>query len=120
MSIDFWNLTIQRLHKVPAGWKWHHLDAHDVPKGFTKVSGSVPIGVVSKGPRKGMPKRDVKNKETFFVHDDELAETERLWSEETGKCSRCCGSGQVFDSWSRAEGKVTKSCGRCDGTGSKQ
>jgi hypothetical protein len=39
------------------------------------------------------------------------------WSASTGKCPGCVGEGDVFASWSRAEGTKTRPCGACGGTG---
>lgn len=116
-KIDWFNLTVQRIHNQPSAWRWWKLDAHDAPKGFTKIVGGVPVGIVSRGPRKGWPKWNTKASQTFFVADSDIVETKRLWSEQTGQCSNCCGTGQVFESWSRAEGTKTTGCVICGGKG---
>ncbi len=39
------------------------------------------------------------------------------WEAETGKCSKCNGSGQEFSGWSKQDGVKTRDCTRCKTTG---
>ena len=82
------------------------------------VTGGVPR-LLKTGPRKGKPTwRDVPTQKAVVTGAEIEAEKAR-YEADTGKCSDCMGSGQVFASWSQAEGKKCCTCGRCGGTGER-
>jgi hypothetical protein len=116
--MDWWNETAKRVYGAPEGWRWCSLDGHNAPKGFVMVEGAVPVGEFRSGARKGRTKWPPKSKlDTIWIHDNELAETKRLWSEQTGKCAECVGSGQRLHSVSVRDGTVYKPCKYFNGTG---
>ena len=114
--IDFFNLAAQRLHGKPEGWKWCQLDAHRKPEDFVEVTGAVPVGVVSRGPRKGSPKWP-KELERIWLRMSDIERVRLDWERETGKCNNCCGRGRVSAGWSRENGRQTRECSRCGGSG---
>lgn len=101
----------------PEGWAvfaWERIgDGNDLV-----VTGGVPR-LLKAGPRKGKPTwRDVPTQKAVVTGAEIEAEKAR-YEADTGKCSDCMGSGQVFASWSQAEGKKYRACGRCGGTGER-
>jgi len=80
------------------------------------VTGSVPVGTYSRGPRKGEPK--FKGKGTMVVvtrAEKESAAT--AYEAETGRCWNCKGTGQVVRKISKVEGTTYRPCVRCGGSG---
>lgn len=114
-TVDFFNLTAQRIYHKPDGWKWFSLDAHNKPDDYIEVVGCVPVGVITRGPRKGEPKWGPGEK--VWMRRSEIELVKRQWEAGTGKCSNCCGRGQVVWSVSVTDGKKYRECSRCDGTG---
>jgi len=116
--IDLFQLTAQRRHGVPAGWRWRKLDSFNKPKGFIEMQGAVPIGEYKSGPRKGRPKWPKESEcQTIWLKDSEMDEVAAEWESETGKCHKCDGSGQEFWAWSAKDGTKTRTCKRCEGSG---
>jgi hypothetical protein len=116
---DAFNATAIRCHGVPDGWMWHGLDAHNVPDGYTKVTGSVPIGVFQRGPRKGRTKWG-KDSQTLWMKDDDIRESKRIWERENDKCVYCYGEGETCYRVAMVDGKAERSyreCTECKGTG---
>ena len=111
-KVDFFNLTVQRIHGRSPEWQWCSLDAHDMPEDFIKVGGEVPIGVIARGELKGRPKWP-NTIEHVYVRTRDIEESKRLWQVETGKCSECYGSGEVVCGLPR----VASPCRSCGGTG---
>jgi hypothetical protein len=89
-KIDFFNQVVIAKHNKPIGWHWHSLDAHEMPEDFVKVTGSVPTGVVSRGPRKGSMKWSAPS-ESVFIRMSEVRAAEREFEQQTGKCHCCQG-----------------------------
>jgi hypothetical protein len=101
---------------MPDGWKWFELNCHKdaCPPGFTRVIGAVPIGTK----RDGRPKWPKKSEsQTLFLSDAEIAEAERIWERENGKCFHCAGTREEWYSWSKDDGNKYRPCGRCKATG---
>jgi hypothetical protein len=113
---DWYNL-IAKERGMPEGWQWFQLDAiHD----GTLVTGAACNVVFKRGPRKGTPnwdKRDRTTEAKLSIAVAEISERMLLWERETGQCSRCGGDGQELAGWCVAEGHKTRTCGRCDGSG---
>jgi hypothetical protein len=98
------------------GWKayqWEDCDDDSI------VTGSVPDGVYSKGPRKGKPRFVGKGKRVIITRV-ELEARAIAYEAETGKCWDCKGTGQTWAGWSRTEGTKYRECQRCAGTGEAQ
>ena len=116
--VDWYNETAKRVHGKPDGWKWCSLDSHQKPPGYIEVHGAVPIGTVSRGPRKGRTRWPPKSEcDIVWMQDSEINETMRLWEIETGKCSACRGNGNSIVGWSREGGNKYRECKKCSGSG---
>lgn len=118
---DAFNATAIRCHGKPEGWKWHTLDARDVPSGYTKVSGSVPTGVFKSGPRKGQPKW-TSDPNVVWMRNVDIAETKRLWEIENDKCIACYGTGKYchrvsVNPQTKEVERGFRKCSKCEGTG---
>lgn len=86
------------------------------PSGVTKVGFMKADGVYARGAKKGRP-RYLKDTERFeYVTKEELDRVMAAYESETGKCAHC-DEGQVLESYSKTEGRKTKPCPKCDGTG---
>jgi hypothetical protein len=75
---------------------------------------------VAKGPRQGMPdwkKAPKAKRQRVVVTASEVAAETKRWETETGKCSECMGTKEVFASWSRTHGCKNKPCRACKATG---
>lgn len=77
----------------------------------------VPLYV--KGPKAGKPNysRCTNRQERTVLWADATAWAD-AWSERTGLCKSCAGSGEEFKSWSADHGTVMVDCRECSGTGS--
>ncbi len=80
------------------------------------VQGSTPIGVYARGPRKGRNKY-LRPCERCVVTRAEIDSAASAWEAQTGKCSKCEGSGQEWAGWSSDEGNRYRDCYRCKATG---
>jgi hypothetical protein len=116
---DVYSLAAQRLRGMPADWQWCTVESKDSPYGnFIQVTGSVPVGTYSRGPRKDQPKWPAaKDCQVFQFSPAQLEQVRLDWQAETGHCFTCGGSGQERFGWSKAEGSRYRKCGRCGGTG---
>lgn len=82
------------------------------------VEGGVPR-LLKAGPKKGKKTwRDVPTQKVVVTGAELEAEHAR-YEEQTGKCGDCYGHGEVFASWSVAEGTKYRPCKRCGGTGER-
>ena len=80
------------------------------------VSGSVPVGTYSRGPRKGQPK--FKGKDTMVVVTRAEKKAAAIaYETETGHCWNCKGAGQVVRKIGGPEGTTYRACTRCGGSG---
>jgi hypothetical protein len=102
--------------KMPEGWsafRWERAT------GGSMVTGSIPDGVYSRGPRKGKPRR-IGPKEVVVVSKNEMGTAAAAYESSSGNCWDCKGTGQVPWKWVKAGGWQHKSCDRCHGSGSAQ
>ena len=114
-KVDFFNLTVQRMHGKPPEWRWCSLDMHDMPEDWVKIGGAVPVGVVERGKNKGRPKWP-DQLETVHVRMKDIDESKQQYEAETGKCCECFGEGSS-GSPSKTMFYERKPCKRCAGTG---
>ena len=105
-KIDFFNQVVIAKHGKPEGWRWHSLDAHNMPEDFVKVTGSVPVGVISRGPRKGSAKWAGPG-ESVFIRMADIRAAEANYDATIGLCYVCQGV------------QPEKPCQFCKGTGKK-
>ena len=100
----------------PEGWEtcgWERIgDGNDFI-----VNGGVPR-MLKAGKRKGQKTWRDSVIERAVVTDAELKAEHARYEAATGKCGDCFGKGEVFASWSAAEGVKHRACKRCAGTGS--
>lgn len=77
---------------LPSEWQACIWNSHDVPEGYVKIKGGVPVGKTKKGRTKwaAMAKLD-----THFVADADFDTWLLEWEKRTGICSRCEGRGEV-------------------------
>lgn len=101
----------------PDGWavcRWERIGAGN----DLVVTGGVPR-VLKSGPRKGrLTWRDVPTQKAVVTGAEIEIEKVR-YEANTGKCGDCMGNGEVFASWSAAEGIKHRPCMRCGGTGER-
>ena len=116
MKPDFWNLAVRRKHGVSPEWQWCTLNSANMPEDFVQVTGAVPVGTISKGPRKGRSKWP-KQLQTFCVRRADVECEMRQFEVESGKCAKCLGEGVEPFSWCKTEGTKYRPCSRCQGTG---
>ena len=108
----------RRLCDMPAGHVARLEDLkHEGFDGFRLELVTAPA--VKSGPRNGKP--NWRSPEAVRVaRMVPWADMDRFadeWSDETGKCSKCVGDGQVFQSWHHIDGTTFRPCPKCDGTG---
>lgn len=99
------------------GWQGYVWEAME---GWHLITGEVPDGVYTRGPKKGKPRfrsPGSQHKKKVVVSDTELQQAAAAYEAETGKCWDCKGSGQEWASWSAAEGTKYRTCKRCGGDG---
>lgn len=104
-------------HKAMPGWigdQWEAVDEASI------VTGGVPDGVYSRGPRKGQPRLGKwlpGTKKKMIVTDAEMDLSAKFYESESGKCYNCKGTGQEYYGWSRESGEMLRTCQRCGGSG---
>lgn len=98
------------------GWKPY---AYEVMEGGCLVTGCVPSGVFTRGPRKGEPKfrPATPGTELRVIVSDADMQAAIAEYEASGTCFRCKGTGQQWAGWSVAEGTKYCDCRRCNGGG---
>lgn len=111
---DFWNMAVKRKHGVSAEWKWCKLNSADMPEDFVQVTGAVPVGLISRGLRKGRSKWP-KQLQTFCIRMADVEFEMRQFELASGKCAKCLGEGVEPFSWSRTDGAKYRQCRRCEG-----
>lgn len=105
---------------VGENWRWYSwevVDRQDVTNSPLIVWGGVPVGTISKGPRKGDPKWPPQNlcqRTVIYDADIEAAKVEH--EQATGKCADCI-EGFRPNGWHHEKGHKYKPCERCAGTG---
>ena len=117
---DIHAITARRVHNLPDEWRPCIYESLDRDLGFA-LTGAVPIGIYSRGPRKGRPKWPPKRDlQRVVITTDEVRQTQIQWENETGKCCRCGGSGDQEKSVSVKDGAVQRTyrtCIGCEGSG---
>jgi len=115
----------RELFGLPPEWEWNRMQRLGPFDGkrngtATLIEGAVCSVRYTRGPRKGAANWAKRDRSTDFIctitdaqHEAWLAQ----WERDEGRCHECAGSGDTFASWSKAEGRKTKPCRRCNGTG---
>ena len=113
---DFHAMTAREVHHLPDDWQPRIYESLDRNLGF-QLTGAVPIGFYSRGPRKGMPKFPPKRDlQRVVITTAELDACKVKWERETGLCHCCGGSGETVRSVS-ASGTTYRACSACNGSG---
>jgi hypothetical protein len=102
-------ITIEALEKLP-GWEVYSWEVKD--HGIL-VRGAIPQ-VDLFGNKGWQPLIDDAE---FFVTDYMFQQWGKRYTEETGNCIECCGSGQIFKRWNHETGTKYSDCPDCCGTG---
>ena len=117
---DVHAITARRVHGLPKEWLPCVYECLDRDLGFA-LTGAIPIGAYSRGPRKGRPKWPPKrDMQRVVITMDEVRETQIQWERENGLCCRCGGSGQTLKSTGVRDGVVFRAyrtCIGCEGSG---
>ena len=112
---DIHTIAARRVHGLPDEWQPRIYESIERGLGVM-LTGSVPLGFYTRGPRKGAPKfpprRDMQR---VIVTSAEIEQTRWDWERETGWCHRC-GGGQTVKSIG-ISGTTYRNCPECDGTG---
>lgn len=110
------HLEVAGLRKLgnPEGFKFYRYEVLD-DESFL-LTGCVPSGTYTRGPRKGRPKYDGPARRVTVNHAELKAERAR-YEAETGLCWDCRGEKRVVNGWTRVEGTTYVPCRECDSTG---
>lgn len=103
-SIPYWEL-----------FAWERIDPTLKRNDFI-VKGGIPR-LLAKGKYKGRKTWKDSNVYKCVVAEEEIAAEEKSFSENTGKCHRCLGRGEVFASWNKDNGTTYRPCKPCNATG---
>jgi hypothetical protein len=106
-------MSLAEIKSGTPGWKATKWQAGG---GDSIVTGSVPVGTYSRGPRKGEPKFTGPST-MVVVTRAELETAATAYEAETGRCWNCKGTGQVVRKISVTEGTTYRPCARCGGSG---
>lgn len=102
-------IAIEALKKPP-GWECYSWEVKD--HGML-VKGAIPhLNLL--GEKEWNPLIDEAE---FFVTDWMFEQWAKRYTEETGNCVTCIGSGKVFASWNHKTGSHLKDCPDCGGSG---
>lgn len=112
--IDFISVVARK--KLGASDEWQYFAWERVGEDALIVRGGVPIGTVSRGPRKGQPKWERPGDRVVVTDAEERAERAR-YEAETGICSDCQGEKETWAGWSAEHGNRYRACRRCGATG---
>jgi hypothetical protein len=101
--------------KLSAVSEWKGYSFEVVAGGYI-VIGEIPMGVYSRGPKKGSPKWKGRGTKVIVSDADVKAETEK-YVLDTGNCPDCLGTKEELVSWSATHGTKTRPCSVCAGSG---
>ena len=87
---------------------------------IVKLTGGVPHGAISRGPRKGRP-RSYLNHRTVYVTEAEKNSERARYELETGNCGECLGEGKVVQRIDFVAGVTDyQECRVCSGSGKRE
>lgn len=115
---NFWELHARE--KINAGGDWLMISWEALPHSGGKpaqvyvVTGAVPDGTYASGKRKGKPRFGARDQ--VYITPAEHKAWLLAWEASTGLCHQC-DAGREWIGWSADEGRKTKECSRCGGTG---
>lgn len=113
---DIHAITARRVHGLPDDWQPRIYGCLDRGLGFY-LRGAVPIGTITRGPRKGLLKwPPLSQLKQVVITADEVRQTRIQWENETGLCCYCGGSGKTVKSCG-IDGTTYRQCLHCNGSG---
>ena len=116
---DFHTLAARRVHGLPDEWEpriYKVLSDARATIGYS-LTGAVPVGVISRGPRKGRPKWPPRSQlHEVIITPADLAAATAEWVATTGLCPRCGGDGRVAWRVNGGRGTEYRPCKACGGT----
>jgi hypothetical protein len=112
---DFLALAAREVHGLPDEWRpciYESLDG-----GFL-LHGAAPLGVYSRGPRKGRPKwPPTKDLRRVIVTRAQVEIAKFNYERATGECHGCGGTGQTVKSMGLGQATTYRACAACNGSG---
>lgn len=122
-EVDFW-LLIAKKRGMPDGWVWKKVEVRgEGDHVIFLLTGAVCTEKFQSGKRAGQlnwDKRDRSTEHELVITRRELEGAKLAWEQQTGKCSRCTGTGKTTKSAREDEGRLVRelqTCVRCGGTG---
>jgi len=112
---DLRHLESAARRKLGASQEWLGYRYESFTGGYLVV-GAIPVGFVSRGPRKGKPKWKGEG-DKVVLSNVEVQVEEEHYVRTTGNCPECFGTKEQFASWSVKEGLKTSPCQACGATG---
>ena len=117
---DFHAMAARRVHGLPDEWKPCIYQVQSDPRetiGYS-LTGAVPVGVISRGPRKGRSKwPPLRQLQRVIITPADVAAATAEWVAATGLCPKCGGEGRVAWRISGGRGTEYRPCKACGGTG---
>jgi hypothetical protein len=117
---DFHAMAARHVYGLPDEWEpriYRVLGDARVTIGYS-LTGAVPVGVITRGPRKGKPKWPPRNQlREVIITPADLAAATAQWVATTGLCPKCGGEGRIAWRVSAANGTEYRPCKACGGTG---
>lgn len=113
---DFRLMAVRKLNSRGDDWHWRSMEYIGDGEGEgALIEGGIPM-IDAKGRKRwaGVPTAKL------FVSEVQVASTALAWEQETGKCQKCAGSGQMNIGWHHKEGNRYAECNRCGGDGKAQ
>jgi hypothetical protein len=101
--------------KLGAAEEWAAYSFEVIGQDFI-LQGSVPVGIYSRGPRKGSRKWEGQGTKVVVTHAEVEAE-EAKYIKESGNCHVCLGKGLEWVGWSIETGVMEAPCESCKATG---
>lgn len=115
---DWLLIAAQKKHSLPDDWRWFRASSSDVPDGFIRLTGAVPIGTYRTGRNKGRTKWPKHSEwHVVFIRRDDIDACIAEWESETGCCGKCGGLGEETASVSVTDGRKTRQCRNYGGSG---
>lgn len=118
MRDHVFSIACIELRGMPTGWRWCSWSCakEHAPDGYHRITGAVPIGVITKGKSKGRPKWP-KELQTHFISQQEIDALILDLEKRRGHCWECRGFGKEQCRIPAIDDSSFRTCGRCKGTG---
>ena len=113
-QVCFVEVVARKKLGASSAWLMHGWEA--VGKNDLIVSGGVPVGTYTRGPRKGRPKWVGKSDKVVVTAAEQHAE-KAAFEQETGNCAECQGTKETWAGWNCETGNRYRPCAKCAATG---